>query len=89
MWCSRVGPIALTVLLAACSPGTDRHPVEAAKQPPAAPEPAKSVGDDTIQTDDAKCRSYGLTYGTGDYAQCRAALQRQMITRLLRLRPKT
>src|ERR1019366_2158658 len=37
------------------------------------PAPAPPTDD----PDDAKCRSYGLKYGTGDYAQCRITLEAQ------------
>ena len=35
------------------------------------------VGGQAVSRDDTQCRSYGLTYGTGDYAQCRATLDVQ------------
>jgi hypothetical protein len=47
-----------------CLPGTAGF-----RDPPPA-QPAQGP-------DDTKCRSYGLKYGTGDYAQCRLALEAQ------------
>jgi hypothetical protein len=38
---------------------------------------ANGVGSQAVTNDDVQCRSYGLTYGTGDYAQCRATLDAQ------------
>ena len=95
---SLVGPIAFAALLAACAvqPAANQHPVAAVEPPPppvppvaVAPEPEKDVAPVADQGDDAKCRSYGLTHGTSDYAKCRAALERQRIIGLLRLRPKS
>lgn len=64
-----------------CLAGTD-SPVAAAPAtaaPVSVPHPAISYGDpkDFADIDDKQCRSYGLTFGSHDYADCRIRLSAQ------------
>lgn len=67
------------VLLGGCA----HHPVDCAIGLPWAdclPGTAgysNGIGGQVVSNDDAQCRSYGLTFGTGDYGQCRATLDAQ------------
>ena len=71
------------LLLALFLAGCAHHPLDCAIGLPWAdclPGTAgytNGVGGQAVSNDDAQCRSYGLTYGTGDYAQCRANLDGQ------------
>lgn len=35
-------------------------------------------GDHSVQNTDAQCRSYGLVFGTADYAKCRSDLDKHL-----------
>ena len=75
-------PLILAVSLLALG-GCAHHPVDCAIGLPWADclpgtaGYANGVGGQAASNDDAQCRSYGLTFGTADYAQCRANLDAQ------------
>lgn len=75
----RMLPLCGLILLSGCA----HHPVDCAVGftwadcLPGTAGYTNGVGAQVIENDDAQCRSYGLTYGTNDYAQCRITLQQQ------------
>jgi hypothetical protein len=64
-----------------CVPGPVAPPVAVAPVPssPAPVRPAVPFGDPSTfaDVDDKQCRSYGLTFGSHDYADCRIRLSAQ------------
>ena len=65
--------------VAAASPGTTRVLASPTTVAPTASPPATGRGDPSAFAveDDKQCRSYGLIFGTWEYAQCRIRLSAQ------------